>query len=255
MRTLILSDIHSNLAALEAVLARASALGGWDRAWVLGDSVGYGPQPDECLDRIFGFESSAIIAGNHDLAAAGRTSTAPFNPLAAQAIEWTRRRLSRSHRQRLGDLPLTAAETGVTLVHGSPRDPVWEYMTSAIEAGMNLGHFSTQGCAFGHTHIQAWYTASGAAVAGGPARDGDAFIAGARRFLLNPGSVGQPRDGDPRAGFALFDTAKAGVSFHRVEYDVAATQRLMAAAGLPEPLISRLSVTITGRARRQPGSA
>ena len=240
-RILIVSDIHANLAALDAVLSDAGEGGGFDRAWSLGDSVGYGPQPDECVAKLRDIGAVCVL-GNHELVALGQISIENFNPYAAAAAEWTMERISAETRQFLETLPRKVDANGFTLVHGSPRDPVWEYMTSEAAVFQNLEHLQMINCAFGHTHVPAVFRIEGFTPVFGYPKDGDsASIVGARHFI-NPGSVGQPRDGDPRAAYALLDTTEGAISFHRVEYDIGVTQRLMIEAGLPDMLIDRLSL-------------
>lgn len=243
MRIAVLSDIHANLAALEAVLRDAAGRGASDALWVLGDLVGYGPNPCECLDRLRECETVAV-AGNHDLAAVGLIGLEEFNPLAAAANRWTARQLRPHDHDFLRELPRTLVCAPFSLAHGSLRDPVWEYVITVPAA---LGQFAAQTTPYGfvgHTHVplvieegeyagtlgDAYQPQNGATV---PLTD--------RRLILNPGSVGQPRDGDPRAAYALLDTERGVVQFFRVPYDIARTQRDMAMLGLPLPLITRLA--------------
>lgn len=244
VRTLIVSDIHSNLAALEAVLTSAESGGPIDAVWCLGDTVGYGPQPAECIARIR--EIGAVwVAGNHERAATGAISTEDFNPDAAQAALWTSRRLGQEACAAMDALPEVITQGEFTLVHGSLRDPIWEYLYSEEAA---LAHLDLQQTPFGlvgHTHVPLvayqhpdWtqqcelYRVN----------HGDAVrLAERGKMVLNPGSVGQPRDHDPRASYAIYDTEAGQVSLTRVEYDINATQKLMTEAGLPRWLIERLS--------------
>jgi diadenosine tetraphosphatase ApaH/serine/threonine PP2A family protein phosphatase len=240
MRILVLADIHANLAALDAVLADAKLHGVMDRIWVLGDTIGYGPQPDECLDRMRQ-AGALVVAGNHEKAAIGELDVSIFNPYAAEALTWTAGRLSTPSKQYIRGLPVRLEDHGVTLVHASPRDPMWEYIMGRGQALENLRAFSTKGWAAGHTHVPVWLSLDKKRPAGGVAADGSTAQVGASRFYFNPGSVGQPRDGDPRASYAVFNTEERSVAFHRIEYDVEVTQKLMSAAGLPEPLVLRLA--------------
>ena len=240
MRILILADIHANLAALEAVL-KAAAGGGSDRVWVLGDSVGYGPQPNECLARVRDLGAVAV-AGNHEKAVVGEIGLGEFNPFAAAAARWTINALSPENAAYIRQMPVRAVEQGVTLVHGTPRDPMWEYLWTLDQAVEVLSSFNTPGCAFGHTHIPRWLNINGSKVAGGMPHDGTVVKIGPGRFYLNPGSVGQPRDGNAHASYAVFNTDEQTVTFHRAVYDIEATQELMQAAGLPDLLVARLSV-------------
>ncbi len=234
-----MSDIHANMAALDAVMDNAGRMGGFDRCWVLGDTVGYGPQPNECLERVAALEAVAV-AGNHEAAAVGRIPLSDFNAFAAAAAMWTADQLTERSIRYINSLPLVVSDEDFTLVHGSPRDPVWEYMVSTGQARASLQHFSTTGCVTGHTHVPAVMllnSENGEMVSPMP---GAVVPLDSERFYVNPGSVGQPRDSDPRAAYAIIDTARGTAEFRRVPYDIAATQSLMAKAGLPGPLISRL---------------
>ncbi len=248
MSIAVLSDIHSNLKALEAVLAD---LGSTDAVWHLGDLVGYGPEPQAVVDRLR--EAGAIgVRGNHDDAAGGGTSIEQFNPDGYRAMEWTRTRIDERTRSYLAGLPETRAPAGsdFTLAHGSPSDPIWEYLDSPAVAGRNLAAFETHYCLVGHTHVPRVFRES---PHGGsakhersqmelvrPGRDGRLALDD-RRLIVNPGSVGQPRDGDPRASYMLVDTAAAHIVWHRVSYDLQATQQAILAAGLPPGLALRLA--------------
>ncbi len=238
MRILVISDIHGNLAALEAVLTAAS--GEYDRIWSLGDAVGYGPKPNECLERLKALDAVAI-AGNHEKMAIGEISLDEFNPVAAAAARWTIDHLSPEMAEYLRQMPTRTEDAGATLVHGTPRRPLWEYLTTAKQAADNLSRFSTQGCAHGHTHIPVWLSFEGRRLRGGRPSDGLTVPIGRGRFYMNPGSVGQPRDGDPRASYALMDIERQVVTYRRAAYDIRETQLLMEQAGLPQPLITRLA--------------
>ena len=240
MRLAILSDIHANLVALDAVLA---AVGSVDGIRVLGDVVGYGPEPDGVVERLEAIGATGVL-GNHDQVAVGKLGPELFNRDARTAIEWTRDRIADSTRSWLGALPERLVEDSFTLVHGSPRDPTWEYLLDERGAAENLAAFTTPYCLFGHTHLPAAFRAMDSGMVGGEPADGDQVTLDDRRALLNPGSVGQPRDGIPAAGWALLDTAAATVTWHRTEYDIAATQRSMMLAGLPPRLIVRLSIGV-----------
>lgn len=240
VRIAILSDIHSNIVALEAVLAAAGPV---DAVWHLGDVVGYGPEPDRVVDRLR--EVGAVgVRGNHDAAAIGGAEIEWFNPDARAAMEWTRTAIAKRTRDWLAALPERRIEAGATLVHGSPRDPIWEYVTSVAVARANLAELATPVGWHGHTHIPvAFRDDDGRVEVITPAHDSSIGL-DERTVLLNPGSVGQPRDGDPRAGFAVFDTDGARVRWYRVAYDVAAVQAAMVDAGLPARLVARLSVGV-----------
>jgi diadenosine tetraphosphatase ApaH/serine/threonine PP2A family protein phosphatase len=238
MRIAVLSDIHANLLALDAVLAHAGTV---DAVWHLGDVVGYGPDPDGVVDRLRAIGAQGV-RGNHDAAACGGPEIDWFNPDARRAMEWTRETITDATRAWLEGLPERATIGGCELVHGSPREPLWEYVTSTGVARDNLALLEGPIGLHGHTHMPvAWVAEDGRVelVRGRP--DSSLELQG-RRALINPGSVGQPRDGDPDAGYAILDPEAGRVSWHRVAYDIAAVQEQMRAAGLPGALRSRLSV-------------
>ncbi len=239
MRILLLSDIHANLIALEAVLAAADAMGPMDACWVMGDTVGYGPKPNECL-QIVRERAAVVVAGNHELAAIGRLNLEDFNFAAARAIRFTSSELTSDNKQFISRLPLRAEREGHTLVHGSPRDPIWEYLTTPMQAVVNLGFFNTPGCTTGHTHAPMLARAKGRTVYFSPPSPGETANIDAERWFINPGSVGQPRDRNPHSAWALLDTDQATVTFHRTQYNVPATQLQMLEAELDEWLIARL---------------
>jgi diadenosine tetraphosphatase ApaH/serine/threonine PP2A family protein phosphatase len=242
MRVALLSDVHANLPALEAVLRHAEAHHALDQIWSLGDLVGYGPHPGECLAllRRYPFIS---VAGNHDLAATGDLDTSEFNPEAAAAVAWTARRLTSEERAFLRTLPLVVVQDDFTLVHGSLRYPVWEYIFGPEAAAAHLARQQTRYGLVGHTHVPMLCVEP--APRQMPAvrwpENGEAVTLAEQRLVINPGGVGQPRDGDPRAAYAVLDLAARTVTFHRVDYDVARTQQAMREAGLPPWLILRLS--------------
>jgi diadenosine tetraphosphatase ApaH/serine/threonine PP2A family protein phosphatase len=241
MRVVLVADVHSNLEALEAVLRHAEAAGPMDAVWAMGDLVGYGPDPHACLARLREFRLVAV-AGNHDLAATGRIGIEAFNPFAAAAIRWTTRQLEEGDAAFLRGLQTVAVEGDFTLVHGSLRDPVWEYLVSADQALDQFAAQTTPYSLVGHTHLQLVFREAPDSVPEGQRFfDGMTLSLDDGRFIANPGGVGQPRDGDPRSGYALLDTDQRLISFHRVEYDIAATQRKMVKAGLPQVLIERLA--------------
>ena len=239
VRIAILADIHSNLEALNAVLADAGEQGSIDEIWCLGDTVGYGPDPVACLDTVLSM-GHVLVAGNHDLAAVGKISLADFNPYAAEACRWTTTQLSHERREHMGKLPLRAEQTPFTLVHGSPRDPVWEYVISLDVAQACFDHFTTSYCLVGHSHIPfiCRQGQRGAELVDVPL--GSPVPLGQERLIVNPGGVGQPRDGDPRASYIIYHKEENSIEFRRVPYDLAATQRKIRLAGLPEYLAERL---------------
>jgi len=240
LKVLLVSDIHANLVALDAVLADCAE---YDAIWNLGDTIGYGPKPRECIDRMVDLFASPVLVGNHDLACIGQVDVTEFNPVAQVASRWTALQLGMDHRAYLGDLPPTTSVQGYTLAHGSPRSPIWEYVTNAAIATENFEAFGTNVCLIGHTHIAMYALLRDDAELAEihPLRPGETIDLRFGRFLVNPGSVGQPRDRDPRAAYIVIDTEQGTLTAYRVEYDVAATQRQMALANLPEILIARLA--------------
>lgn len=241
MRHAILADIHSNLAAFEAVLNDAEGRGGFDKIWCLGDVVGYGPDPHDCIERLRQFES-VCIAGNHDWAAIGKMDTSEFNPVAAAAAHWTAEQLTAEDKDYLQKLPLTLHENGFTLAHGSPREPIWEYLLSTEAAQDNFTYFETAYCLVGHSHVPLIFELVADKAVYRKFKEGAALKLKDKRMIINPGGVGQPRDGDPRASYAIYDSEAQAVHHYRVEYNIPATQKKMAERGLPSPLIWRLSV-------------
>ena len=239
MRVAVISDVHSNLEALSAVMDDAAARGAIDEAWCLGDMVGYGPDPTACLDVLLSM-NHVMVPGNHDLAAVGKLSLAEFNPYAAAACRWTAEALTPEHRAMLASLPAIVERGPFTLVHGSPRNPAWEYVTTPAAARACLEHVNTPNCMVGHTHLPMVFRLTDDRMIGDRAMDGQVVSLAVGRLALNPGGVGQPRDGDPRACYAIYDWESATVEFRRVPYDFATTQRKMRQAGLPEYLAERL---------------
>lgn len=241
MKVLLVSDIHSNQAALEAVLTDA---GECDAVWNLGDTVGYGPKPRECLDKMVDLFANPVLVGNHDLACIGEVDVSEFNPVAQLASRWTSLQLGMDHRAYLNALPAVTIAGAYTLAHGSPRSPVWEYVTTAQIAAENFEFFDTDVCFIGHTHVAMYALIREGAdeVEVGPLVDDQVLDLLAGRYLINPGSVGQPRDRDSRAAYALLDTDLGSLTAHRVAYDVALTQKQMAMANLPDVLIARLAL-------------
>jgi predicted phosphodiesterase len=238
MRVAVISDVHGNLHALDAVLADADAAR-VDTIWCLGDTVGYGPRPNECCATV-AHRATLCLAGNHDLVVRGDIALTDFSGDAGDAAEWTRSVLDEDAAAFLARLEPLATRDGVELFHGSPRDPVWDYVLSEQVAWWSLRMTSARLVLVGHSHVALGLRdADERGVTGGlaPART-ELELDG--RWLLNPGSVGQPRDGDARAAWLLLDLAAQHAVFHRVEYDVAATQREMRTVGLPDALARRL---------------
>jgi diadenosine tetraphosphatase ApaH/serine/threonine PP2A family protein phosphatase len=241
VRIAILSDVHSNLPALDAVLRHAGADGAVDALWVTGDVVGYGAQPAEVLARLLEHNLVAVV-GNHDLVACGGMDAEEFNSAAARAASWTRDHLDGAERECLAGLPSVHREGDFTLVHGSLRDPVWEYLLSAEQALVQLELQQTPYSVVGHSHIPFAFEDRPDQTPHVRRVDGGTTLAlGETRVIVNPGSVGQPRDGDPRAAYLLYDDGAATLTWHRVDYDIEAAQEAIVAAGLPSWLAHRLS--------------
>ena len=236
----ILSDIHANRQALDAVLqaARQAGARSW---WCLGDVVGYGAEPAHAL-RLATSEADRCIGGNHDLGVAGRVPVGMFSPAARAAIEWTRDVLGPHGRARLDRLDPMDLDGEVPLFHGSPRDPVWEYITEVGQARAALEDRRVFLTMVGHTHIPfSWrLTPDGAMEPRGAPIDAPVPLDDGR-WLINPGSVGQPRDGDARAAWLLYDPEENTIHFRRTPYDVAAAQNAILQAGLPTGLAHRLA--------------
>ena len=240
----IIGDVHGNLPALEAVLSSAEC----DSWLCVGDIVGYGPQPNECTGRLMELGALTVV-GNHDLGSIEMLSLAPFNRDARRACEGTRRVLDQRARDFLGSLPEKLSDNDMLLVHASPRDPVWEYVQTETQAYENLLEFEEQLCFNGHSHVPEVFSIG---IGEEPDLDdvqsltpdnGESVeIEAGRRYLANVGSIGQPRDGDPRACYAVLDSDRGKLTYHRVHYEVSRTQLAMREAELPSFLIRRLSV-------------
>jgi diadenosine tetraphosphatase ApaH/serine/threonine PP2A family protein phosphatase len=239
MRILVISDIHANQAALESVLANAGEI---DAAWCLGDLVGYGPDPNEVIDRIRQLPNLLCLIGNHDAAALDLIDTGAFNPEARQAVQWTQKNLSDDHIAFLKSLPEKIQVDEVTLSHGSPRYPVWEYLLDTRSAAYNFEFFDTPFCFVGHTHLPVIYHMDGKIESTRlEIPEPNTIIQLQWRSIVNPGSVGQPRDRDARASFAIYNSDDHSWFYQRVEYDISSVQARMMEAGLPERHIQRLS--------------
>jgi diadenosine tetraphosphatase ApaH/serine/threonine PP2A family protein phosphatase len=237
MRTLVLSDIHANIVALEAVLTDA---GQWDRLWFLGDLVGYGPNPNECVERLRELGAAPALSGNHDWAVLRKLDTEEFNDDARRAVRWTRQQMNDDNLAYLDSLPPLHVAAPYTLAHASPRHPVWEYILDLPTAQENFDYFDTPTCLVGHSHIPALFMLDEAGLNFYLLEDGETVDLSQGRMIANPGSVGQPRDGDPRASYAIIDDEAHTWTLHRVAYDIAATQRRMRAHNLPSRLVERL---------------
>jgi diadenosine tetraphosphatase ApaH/serine/threonine PP2A family protein phosphatase len=240
MRVLVISDIHSNLEALNSILADAERFGGFESVWALGDLVGYGPDPGACIDLVRQLPLLAL-AGNHDLAAVGKIGAEEFNSNAAAAVRWTSSRLGPEQRAWLASLPSTTTQAEYTLAHGSLHDPVWHYLYSPLDAALHFRYQSTIYGLVGHTHVPQMFFDTQSFPTQQLLSDRETLVLDHRRCVINPGSVGQPRDSDPRAAYALLDTEMRRLDFHRVDYDIAATQAKIRASGLPAYLAERLS--------------
>ena len=240
MRVAVVSDIHSNLLALEAVLAAIDAEAP-DELWCLGDLVGYGPRPNECCAAI-AERADVCLAGNHDLAVRGTIDLAEFGGEAGVAARWTREALEPEAQEFLDRLEPQGSAHGVALYHGSARDPVWEYVLSDDVAFVTIALANSPLVLVGHSHVALQIALAGEEITGGVAPAGTELELEGVQALLNPGSVGQPRDNDPRAAYLILDLDAKRASFHRVEYDIAGTQREMREAGLPELLAARLEL-------------
>ena len=241
MRILLVSDIHANLSALEAVIEDA---GDFEQVWCLGDVVGYGPQPNECISRLREFDL-ICLAGNHDLAVVGKAALWEFTASAREVIFWTRHWLTNTNHEWLSSLPTTPLTVGhgITLVHASPRDPIWEYIVERQTARENLAFIETPICLNGHSHIPIMFRKpwDGVKVLEEPLLVNSPIrLTTYDQIFINPGSVGQPRDEDPRAAYALIDLEAMTLTPRRIQYDFAITQKLMKQAKFPDRLIRRL---------------
>ncbi|HNB51813.1 MAG TPA: metallophosphoesterase family protein [Anaerolineales bacterium] len=239
MRILILSDIHANFTALETVLEHAGEV---DSIWCLGDLVGYGPDPNECVEKIRAMPNLVCLIGNHDAAVIDQMDAATFNPEARLSIEWTLQRISADNLAYLSQLPNRIVVENTTLVHGSPRSPTFEYLLDTHLATINFSYFETPFCFVGHTHLPAQYIlGNGQGHASLIIPQPNQVMRLAPRSILNPGSVGQPRDRDPRAAYAIYETQNNAWDYRRVQYDISAVQKRMKAFKLPERHIQRLA--------------
>jgi diadenosine tetraphosphatase ApaH/serine/threonine PP2A family protein phosphatase len=240
MRVLVISDVHANYEALEAVFAAAGAV---DATWCLGDIVGYGPDPNLCLELVRERPNLTCLLGNHDVALLGRMPMAAFNGEARRSLDFQSRILTADNMDFLRTLPDTTLTNGaVTLVHGSPRDPIWEYVLNTLSARLNFDYFSTPFCFVGHAHLQCMFQLDEARnrVSMGVPPVGEAMKM-QPRAIFNPGSVGQPRDRDPRSAYAIYDDVAQTWEPCRVEYDIAAVQARIRELGMPEKHAIRLA--------------
>jgi diadenosine tetraphosphatase ApaH/serine/threonine PP2A family protein phosphatase len=237
MRVAVISDVHANYHALEAVLKEIDAAR-VDAVWCLGDTVGYGPRPNECCDLVRDRAGHCLV-GNHDLVVLGELTVSEFNDEAAAAAIWTAEVLTPESRAFLASLKPFGKVEGVDLFHASARDPVWEYVLTEEAARATLDLSSAPLVLVGHSHVALAITEHDGRVDGGPARGGSKVTLDGRR-LLNPGSVGQPRDGDSRAAWMLLDLEERFAEFRRVPYSIERTQAEMHERGLPQALATRL---------------
>ncbi len=241
MRYAIIADIHANLAAFTAVLDDIERRGGVEELWCLGDVVGYGPDPHQCIE-LLRQHKHVCVAGNHDWAAIGKLALSDFNPDAAAACRWTAKQLKAKDVVYLEGLPLVIEKEDFTLVHGSPRQPIWEYLLSLSGAKENFAYFKSPFCLIGHSHVPLVFkhgeTGDCSFI---PFSPDIGLVLGKRRLIINPGGVGQPRDGDPRASYAICDTETKMMRLYRVPYDIGDTQNRMVKHNLPLRLVARLS--------------
>lgn len=237
----VISDIHGNLSALETALDFLAAQD-VSRIVCCGDVVGYGPWPNECVDLVRD-RCECCVLGNHDAAAIGVTDVAHFSGNAGSALRWTQTQLTQTSIDFLKSCPQKTPHEGHLITHGSPRDPIWEYLTDRLTAYNNFYHFEERIAWFGHSHVPTIFDHHQGDIKGGAVGGSQTFtLAGDERYLINPGSVGQPRDGDWRLSLVIYAEREneESVAFHRLEYAVERTRRRMKEANLPEPLYNRL---------------
>jgi len=241
MRYAIIADIHANLAAFKAVLDHIERRGGAEEIWCLGDVVGYGPDPCQCIELLRQYKH-VCIAGNHDWAAIGKAAISEFNPDAAIACRWTAQQLSPEDIEYLESLPEVIQKEDFTLVHGSPRQPIWEYLISVSSAKENFAYFQSQFCLIGHSHMPMVFKYDETGTCSFSQFMPNVGLAlGKGRLIINPGGVGQPRDGDPQASYAIYDNETGMIRLYRVPYDIGITQIRMVKHNLPIRLVARLS--------------
>jgi diadenosine tetraphosphatase ApaH/serine/threonine PP2A family protein phosphatase len=242
MRVAAITDIHANLPALEAVLAAIDGAG-IEEIWCLGDVLGYGVEPDACADLVRE-RCDLCLVGNHDLAVLGELDISSFSEAAAVAVEWTRGNVAERTLEFMRGLEPSGERGGLGLFHASPRDPVWEYVLSGEQADACMDAQPQRIGLIGHSHVALFFTRpegkTDGETRGAQASDGALLDLSLGRWLVNPGSVGQPRDGDPRAAWLELDAEAEAACFHRVAYDVERAAAPIAAAGLPDRLADRL---------------
>ncbi len=237
MRILVISDIHANYSALQAVIADAGPV---DAVWCLGDLVGYGPDPNDSIELLRKQPNLTCLIGNHDAAVIDQVDLATFNHDAYLSVIWTRSVISAENREYLASLPQRVEIGYVTLTHGSPRNPIWEYLLDLNTVVINFGFFKTALCFVGHTHIPISYSYNGNGHVNWSIPQPGPMYKIAGPAILNPGSVGQPRDRDPRAAYAIFDSEESTWQAFRVSYDVSAVQKRILDANLPSRHAQRL---------------
>jgi diadenosine tetraphosphatase ApaH/serine/threonine PP2A family protein phosphatase len=239
VRYAILSDVHGNLEALQAVLGDLAREGA-DRILFLGDIVGYGADPKECI-ALVREKTHAIVAGNHDWAAVGKTDVTNFNSAARSAVDWTSAQLSSEETNFLAHLPLQGEEDAFIFVHATPLYPeLWSYIFFEYDALQNLKALAQKACFIGHSHIPAVYSLRPTGELSYETAFAEVSLQGGGRFLINVGSVGQPRDGNASAAYGLYDDEKGLFFLRRVRYDIGAAQRKILSAGLPPVLAERI---------------
>lgn len=240
MRILVISDVHANHEALKSVFADAGAV---DETWCLGDMVGYGPEPNLCVEMIRERPNLTCLLGNHDVALLGRMPLAAFNSEARRSLDFQSRVLTADNSDFLRTLPDGTLKRGeVTLVHGSPRDPIWEYVLNTLAARLNFDYFETPFCFVGHAHLQCLFQldVERNRVSMEAPKPGE-VVTMTPRAIFNPGSVGQPRDRDPRAAYAIYDPIERTWEPRRVEYDIPTVQARIRELGMPEKHAARLA--------------
>lgn len=235
----IIADIHANLEAFTAVLEDMARRGGVEELWCLGDVVGYGPDPHRCIELLRQY-NHICVAGNHDWAATGKIDTTAFNPDAAAACHWTEQQLSPEDKKYLDGLPLTIERDDFTIVHGSPREPIWEYILSTSIARENFPLLPSKYCLVGHTHVPMVFREEDGSCSSNYLQPNIGLVLGKSRLIINPGGVGQPRDNDPRASYAIYDSETGVIRLYRIPYDIGATQDKMMQKNLPIHLVTRL---------------
>jgi diadenosine tetraphosphatase ApaH/serine/threonine PP2A family protein phosphatase len=239
VRVAVISDIHANLPALEAVLGAAEGAG-TDEVWCLGDVVGYGVEPDACTDLVRE-RCDVCLVGNHDLAVLGALDIASFSEAAAVAVEWTQANIAERTLEFLRGLDPAGERGGIGLFHASPRDPIWEYVLSSEQADAGMDAHPQRIALIGHSHVAlSFHRQENSATRGAQASDGALLDLSGGSWLVNPGSVGQPRDGDPRAAWLELDLEAGTARYHRVPYEIDRAADPIEEAGLPSRLADRL---------------